>query len=247
MAIETLSFDAFGNGWNTFHSWKPDCMVGVNNNFYTFKNGSLWKHHENSNYGEFYNDSGVPTQYEAKVTLVFNDSPTEVKIFKVLSLDSSDTWDADITTDMTTGLVDRAYYKEKEGDYYAYIRRDPNAFDTLSVSTQGVGTVESYSSLVITFGFVISASLSIGDAVYIRETNGDTTLVGDIVSYTNKTITVDAAAEAPAAGDKIIVVKDSTAESNGLRGAYMKVELTNNDSTSVDLFDVSTEVIKSYQ
>lgn len=242
MATETISYSTYGNGWNSFHSWQPDCMVGMNNNFYTFKEGSLWKHHSNNSYGRFYD-----TYYDAYAEVVFNDNSDDVKTFKTISLDAGTTWKADITTDLTTGIVERSYYSQKEGEYFAYIRRDPNTIDTVNLSTQGIGVVLTYSSLVLTFGFVISASISVGDKLY-RVNAGSLELIGNVVSYTNKTITLDAAAVTPVDGvDIIAVVKDSTAESNGIRGSKMKVKLINDQKTSSSLFAVYTEVNKSYQ
>jgi hypothetical protein len=216
-------------------------MIGMNNNFYTFKEGSLWKHNTNNSYGTFYD-----TFYNASAEVVFNDNSDDVKTYKTIALDAGTTWKADITTDLTNGIVERAYYKQKEGDYFAYIRRDPNTVDTVNISTQGVGTLASYSTLVLTFNFVISASLTIGDSVY-KINGGSLELLGVIASHTNKTITLVSEVVAPSANDKIVVVKDSTAESNGIRGARMKVNLINDDTTSSNLFAVYTEVNKSYQ
>lgn len=243
MATETISFSTHGNGWNSFHSWNPDCMVGMNNNFYTFKNGSLWKHNTNSSYGTFYD-----TFYNSSAEVIFNDSSDDVKMFKTIALDSSTTWKADITTDLTNGIVERAYYKQKEGSYFSYIRRDPNTVDTVNISTQGIGTVLSYSALVLTFGFVITASISIGDKLY-RINGGSLELIGTVASHTNKTITISGApAVTPVDGvDVIAVVKDSTAESNGIRGSKMKVKLINDDASSASLFAVYTEINKSHQ
>ena len=71
-------------------------------------------------------------------------------------------------------------------------------------------------------------------------------LVGTVVSYTSTTITVGSAAVTPSNGDFVIIVKDSTAESYGTRGIYMEAKLTNNDTTEVEIFTISSEVIKSY-
>ena len=241
MAIETISFTEKGNGWNSFHSFIPEWMVNMNNSLYTFKNGDLYKHHTNETRNEYY---GV--KYDSTITTVFNQNPTTVKMFKTLSLESSSTWQADIETDSANGVVGHDYYKEKEGDYYAFIRRDPGTIDIHSLATQGVGNLVSYSGLTITFGFNISASIAENDKVYISDSqNSSLTLVGAIASHGGNAILLDSAAVTPVAGDFIVVVKSSTAESSGARGYYMQVKLTNSKTTEAEIFSVSSDAFES--
>jgi hypothetical protein len=244
MAQETISFDIEGEGWNSFHSWHPDMMVGINNNLYTFKNGSLWKHNNHSEYNNFYD-----VNYDSTIKFVFNDNALDNKVFKTLVLDSNDTWAADLETDLTNGVVDHDYYVKKEGSYYGYIRRDENVIENEHLSVQGVGTIVAWDggSNLMTFAFNINSSISNGDKVY-RTSGGTLELIGNVVSHTKKTITLNGAAVTPVANaDNIVFVKDSTAESNGIRGSKMIVELSNSSTSSVDLFSVDTEIYKSNQ
>ena len=41
---ETLTFDDGVKGWTSFYSYIPDFMIGMNNYFYSFKNGNLYRH-----------------------------------------------------------------------------------------------------------------------------------------------------------------------------------------------------------
>jgi hypothetical protein len=41
-------------------------------------------------------------------------------------------------------------------------------------------------------------------------------------------------------------MKDPEVESYGSRGYYMEVELTNNNTSKVEIFSVATEIFKSY-
>jgi hypothetical protein len=244
MALETVSFDINGQGWNSFHSWQPDMMIGMHNNFYTFKDGSLWKHNSSSFYNRFYD-----TYYPSTVKFVFNDNPLDNKVFKTLVLDSNDTWEADLQTDLTNGELAHEYYMKKEGSYYGYIRRDEDVVENEHLSVQGVGTIVAWDggTNTMSFAFNINSSLSNGDKIY-RVINNDLQLIGAVVSHTKKTITLDGAAVTPVANaDNIVFVKNSTAESNGIRGSKMIVELTNTSRSSVDLFSVDTEIYKSNQ
>ena len=239
MSIETISFTEKGNGWNSFHSFIPEWMVDMNNSLYTFSKGDIYKHHTNETRNNYY---GV--DYDSTITPIFNNDPTTVKMFKTLALEGTSTWRADIHTDLVSGVIEHDYYSKEEGDFYAFIRREDDTIDTHSLSTQGIGLLGSFSALTLAFGFKISSPIADGDKVYIA-TGSSLTLVGTIDSHTLTTIDVISAAVTPAPNDFIVVIKSSTAESNGSRGYYMEVKLTNSESTEVELFSVSSDVFKS--
>ena len=76
MANYTLSYSESAQGWPSFYSFIPDYMLGMNNYFYTFKGGNLYRHNVNETRNNFYG-----TQYNSKIQSVFNVSPLENKIF----------------------------------------------------------------------------------------------------------------------------------------------------------------------
>jgi hypothetical protein len=89
---QTLSFDEDCTGWTSRFSFKPDLSGSLRNNFYTFKNGNIWKHYADPvttlvNYCNFYN-----TQYDANVTLIFNPEVSMSKNFNTLNYEGSTGW-----------------------------------------------------------------------------------------------------------------------------------------------------------
>jgi hypothetical protein len=243
MAVETISYSVAAKGWTSFHSYKPDWMIGLNNSLYTWKYGQLYKHNTNSVRNNYYGD-----QYSSTITPIFNQDVNDNKVYKTLALWSNVAWKADITTDFTPGVVEPSYFNLKEGEYYAHIRRAVDTVDLKAMSTQGVG-VAAYNSLVFTFANPIPSSVMVNDTIYISADPGNVALqkVGTIASLTSTTITVSAAAVTPNAnGDFVVAVKDSTAESYGARGSYMEVKLTSDSTDSVELFTVSSDAMKSY-
>ena len=241
MSIETISFSNRADGWNSFHSFLPEMMIGMNSSLYTFKNGSLYKHNTNTNYNRYYG-----TDYDTTIKTVFNEDPGDDKMFKTLMLDATTTWQADLSTESTDGIIETDYYSKKEGQYYSYIRRDAATVDTTMMSTQGIGTLLEWDTptLTGTFGFNLSVPVAIGDNLYVS-TTGTLVLIGTVTAHTATTITVGTASVTPSAGDKIAFVKNSTAESYGARGSALVVELTNSETTSVEIFTVGTDVFKS--
>ena len=244
MAEYTISYSPTGDGWTSFHSYFPDAMVYMNNSFFTFKEGKLYRHYSNNTRGNYY---GV--QYEANITTVLNDSPTEAKMFKTIELNSNRAWLSNITTNLTTGIIDAAAYSLKEGDYYAYIKRVAGNTDLSLMSAQGVGEVTTVAgtspgSITLTFNFDIGSIVSVGDLLYRDNTGIE--LIGTITGLTSTTITVATTAITPVAGNFILYLKDAQAESYGSRGYYMDLKLTYSGTDEVELFSVSSEIFKSF-
>lgn len=247
---DTLSYDtgryATENGWPSRFSFLPDFMTGMNNDFFTFKNGDIWIHHSNNvprcNY------YGV--QYAPKVRTVFNEFVDDDKLFKTINLDSSAAWSTIITSDMSSGIIEDTWYTKKETEWYGYIRRtDTDVItgnDTLNLSTQGLGTVQSWAIDTLTFSFVLNNSkFAVGDIIY-KVSGSSLVEVGPIESYTATTIVIDTPLVVVVAGDMIVVGKNKIAESNGVRGYFTDIELTYNGIESVELFSVGAEMFKSF-
>ena len=136
MAAVTVTYSHKLNGWTSFFSYTPEWMIGMNTNFYSMSGGDLYRHRDNATRNNFY---GV--QYNSTIQTVFNDAPLDAKMFKTIGLEGDDPWTAAITTDFGTGAIDSTYFQLKEGDYYAYIRRDSGNIDIDLMSAQGIGTV----------------------------------------------------------------------------------------------------------
>lgn len=243
MANKTVTYSPSSQGWTSFWSYHPDWMIGMNSTFYTFNNGELYKHDSNQTRNNFYG-----SQYNSSVTSVFNQDVLAVKMYKTISIDSTAAWDTTITTDLNTGTISSTFYKEKEGNFYAYIRRaNDGSVDLKALSTQGVGSLLSYGARVFTFNFDLGTSISQGDTLYINR-NGVNEAQGIIASHTNRTITVASkiGTFTPILGDYIFIAKNAQAESYGARGYYMEVSLENSSSTLVEIFGVSSSTFKSY-
>ena len=257
MAKSTITYSPSNNGWTSFHSYFPDWMIGMNSIFYTFKNGNIYKHHNNVSRNQYY---GV--NYPSTVTAIFNNQPIDAKMFMTLELDSDDPWSAEVVTDLTTGFIDKDYFIKKEGAYYSNIRRYAASQDLSQTSAQGIGACSLVTGVLpgpitISFAQPISALLSLNDVAYIG-TGGGITEIGSIDAITNgvfpaaSTITINTAAVLPSVNtppadpDFIMFLKNSEVESYGSRGHYAEVKFTNDLITESELFAVSTEIFKSF-
>ena len=53
----TITYDEINKGWTSFHSYEPEWMDRLGNNFYSFKNGNIYLHDSNSTRTEFYGEA----------------------------------------------------------------------------------------------------------------------------------------------------------------------------------------------
>jgi len=104
---KTITYREDVKGWVSFKSFIPENGLSCANQYYTFDNGGLWKHHDNTaNRNTFYNAFSPSV-----VTAVLNDMPGSIKAFHTLNYEGSqsridsisssagvqdhyDTWDA---------------------------------------------------------------------------------------------------------------------------------------------------------
>lgn len=240
----TLTFSESAKGWQSFYSYKPEKMIGMNNKFYSFKNGRLYVHNsENVGRNFFYGE-----QYTSKITGVINENPYDVKTFKTFSLDSTAPWDCTFTTDLGSGYIDSEWFSLKEGDYFAHIRNTDNSLELRSA--QGIGTPTSIDSVsnitTLKFSFKIDSIISVGDKVYSND-GSNNTLAGTVTDVRLKTITIDTSSGAiPSVNDYIFYVKNNTAESYGATGYFLKYEIENNSTNFVEIFSIGSNLFKSY-
>ena len=93
--FNTLSFDEQVLGWPSFFTYEPDQAISIQSDFYTFKNGSLYKHYVDNfdaatglyNRNTFY---GVSSN--SSITFVFNPKVSMSKVFKTVNYEGSSGW-----------------------------------------------------------------------------------------------------------------------------------------------------------
>ena len=141
---KTVSFKEDVKGWVSFKSFAPENAISCANEYYTFKNGQLWKHHNesvdrNTFYGNFDNST---------INVVLNDAPGSVKSFHTLNyegsqskvnvnltdgeyynLQSKDGWHVErIKTNKQKGTIDE--FIEKEGKWFNHIKGESITHDS---------------------------------------------------------------------------------------------------------------------
>lgn len=260
----TLTYSEDSKGFPSFYSYNPDWMIGMNNYFYTFYNGNLYRHNVNEVRNNFY---GV--QYSSTLRSVFNDLPLENKIFKTLAFEGDSVWESNLMTDIQdSGYIDRAWLEKKEQTFYGFVRnlgeipalpseyplRSLNGIGRSSAVALGIGTSQVDFALNVSIGNIIS----IGDILYFAEgPNYDTPLLAGQVTQVNVNIrgginnividtTIPGTIAIVGQTPYFLFIKNSVAESHGVLGHYCVFDINNDSTTKIELFAVDSEVMKSF-
>ena len=244
MSNYTISYSETAQGWPSFYTYDPDWLIGMNNYFYSFRGGNLFRHDTGTKL-TFYNAAPQAATLQG----VFNTGVLESKLWKTISLESDEAWDVTLSTDLQTGNIEDGWFDKKEGIWYAFIRANNVTPNYLMRSVNGLAealTVDStnLAAVVITFATPIGSIISIGDTAYYGFTPS---LAGAVTATTATSITVDTTlGTPPVATDFILYVKDSVAESHGVLGRYCIFVVSNAEITDGNLFSVKSEYFKSF-
>jgi len=260
MIIDTLTFSNTSEGWSSRWTYRPEWMVGLNNTFYTFKNGNLYQHDTNTQRTVFYNE---PAYFE--ISTIINQSPTEIKMFKTLALDSTLALDVTGYTDLDQMEMDVSQFVNKEGEWYSYIRRPITDNNLQLISAQGVGVIDSITGFELTMDSQVS-NASTGDLIISATLDSNnniitTTQVGYVLDVIGNTISVSTNnpsppilptpgfINTPTSGNYVYILKDPVAESYGSRGYFLDLTLSRSGVEAQqdnELFAVSVSVFKSF-
>lgn len=239
----TLSYDEKVNGWVSFFSFYPEMMVNLNNDLFSFSDGQLYIHNqETGDRNSFYGEPSASTTVE----VLFNDSPSDIKTFKTIEIEGdTSAWDVTVATDLEEGHILKESFKTKEGRFYEYIKRnEDDILNFKALSIQGIGELEIFQSGQFQFTSVPN-NINVGDKLYVNSIPAPE-LVGTITAVGSNYIEVDTVLVSPAAGSFMFAGKSPVAESTGLKGYYASVTLTNTQTDPVELFAVNTEIVKSF-
>ena len=137
----TVTYREDVKGWVSFKSFVPENAVSCVNEYYTFLDGQLWKHHSEG--GGFNRNNFYNVYTESSFNPILNQSPEIVKSFNTLNYEGSKSrivpnliddqyynlaaktgWYVDsIFTNKETGIVEE--FIEKEGKWFNYIKGTP--------------------------------------------------------------------------------------------------------------------------
>ena len=227
---DTVSFSESVNGWTSRKSFIPESGISLNNAYYTFKNGHIYKHN-NQTRNTFYG-----TKTDSQVTLYLNGNPGNIKNFRTFNYQGDSGWVVqEIKTKQQTGNI--SSFINKENIYYNYIAGETQSakadLDLKSLNVQGLGTPSNINGNNATF-IKLNSALQVDDKIY---NNGDAN-VRTVQSISGDTVTLDGA---PTNAFNYFA-KDNRFNTSGLLGYYLEVTLKTLATTEKELYSVGSEV-----
>jgi len=163
---KTVTFKEDVKGWVSFKSFTPENAISCANEYYTFKDGNIWKHHDELvNRNTFYNQNLVPSSVE----VIFNEVPGSVKSFKTVNYEGSQ---AKVTSKDENGvtLVDGEYFNLSDVDGWHVIAKDGVQGGVVTNLERG-GITEFIKKEGKWFGYVIGDDVNINALGNISDTS----------------------------------------------------------------------------
>lgn len=276
MSNYTLTYSEGVEGWSSFYSYYPDWMIGMNNYFYTFKGGNLYRHNVNERRNTFYQpwwnqvDNVTPPNNSpnaftpTKLESVFNTSVLENKLFKTINLEGDAAWSAQLVTDLQfSGFIQENWFERKEASFFAFVRN--NSIGELALrSVNGIGnsiTVVNPGTTTTEINFSINPLISIGNIISIGDFvyfSSTVQFAGEVIAINvnlpngvnqiviNNAMVAPVSIPVPSDVQYFFYVKNSVAESHGVLGHYCTFTLQNLSNSKIELLAVKSEVMKSF-
>ena len=123
----TVSYNERAKGWVSFKSYVYESAVGVNNQYYTFKEGSMWQHHLNPVRNKFHGINPGVNEF-SYVSVIFNDAASSVKNFQTIKYEGSQSKIDKFSTVSFEGVdyTDKEFYNlsNKKGWFVEYAETD---------------------------------------------------------------------------------------------------------------------------
>ena len=218
----TLAFDEQVKGWSSFFSYRPNFMVSLRNDFFTFNEGSLYKHYSTTaNRGNFY---GVDNN--TSITFIFNPAVSLSKNFKTINYEGSNGWRIDSFISDATGP------DEYNGQYISFndtTNSVPSYMEGEYILNPATGEVVYPAQYGSVFGNT-NPPYNRNYAGFVRKENK---YVANLVSST------------PANQGEIIFGN----QVSGIKGYFATVTISTDNTTQVgsakELFAVSSEYVES--
>ena len=189
-------------GWPSFYGYNPEFMIGMNSDFFTFKNGNINIHNQKASLrATFYleentdGDTSITPFTTPYIETVFNEKPLETDVYKALRVSATvpvgGTLAATTTTDLHNGTVGSDQFEKKENSFYSYIRQPITDTQVDMRFAQGIGVCNANTvANSIQFDLTsINSMVGIGDRILTSGTLTDLDNDGNAVETPNQTPT----------------------------------------------------------
>jgi len=229
---KTLSFKESQKGFPTYYTYQPDFILYANNEMYAWKQGRMYKMNSTSEYNDFF---GV--QSPSKILFYANQEFSVEKIAKALGIESTHSWEVNISTKLTSRNIPKNSFSKIEDYWFSEIMGNTNS-NPLNSSKYGLGSYSIIQGVITVLN--VPDSLSVGDIIksstLLFPDNKVTDIQGNTIFLQNNITT---------ASSFLYYTKNANIDGAPIRGDIFEIELINDDNEDVELRAVNIEVTKS--
>jgi hypothetical protein len=249
----TVAYDVEDNVWNTKYSYRPEAIVSVDDQLYTFKAGTMYSHNSNTDRAKYYDD----VDSYAVVEVVGNANPSMVKSYESISLEGNSAWATTVTnTDQLASILEEDF-SERERNWYAYIPRDSSVNAGSSTITALTGTSDVFVLGAVATSGVSGATITfttpVGDLPFpiggsLFKVSGATLVALNLtVSSISglSQITASGTVVGVNDGDTIVVIANGAVEGDAIRDYFAKARLTSDATNEIELYAINLVFAKS--
>jgi hypothetical protein len=249
----TVAYDVEDNVWNTKYSYRPEAIVSVDDQLYTFKAGTMYSHNSNTDRAKYYDD----VDSYAVVEVVGNANPSMVKSYESISLEGNSAWATTVTnTDQLASILEEDF-SERERNWYAYIPRDSSVNAGSSTITALTGTSDVFVLGAVATSGVSGATITfttpVGDVPFpiggsLFKVSGATLVALNLtVSSISglSQITASGTVVGVNDGDTIVVIANGAVEGDAIRDYFAKARLTSDATNEIELYAINLVFAKS--
>ncbi len=227
-----LFIEGQNKGFPEYQTFEPDFMLAANNEFYSWKNGVMYKHNATENRNNFYGE-----QKESKLKFIVNHSFATGKIFNALGVYSTHPWLANLKTPSTARTVPKESFIIENEFWFSEIMGNTND-DIYNNSVFGLGSYP-VTLGVITANF-IPDGMCVGDKIISKDI---TFIANEIIGVSGNTITLQN--NVTHTSTFLMYAKNQNIDGANIRGNFMEVELISDETEKVEIRAVKTEAIKN--
>ena len=163
---KSVSFKENVKGWVSFKSFCPENGISCANEYYTFKNGRLWKHHDEIVDRNTFYDEGCSTFVPSKFTVILNELPESIKSFKTINYEGSQA--------KVNKTLDDDGFLEQDGEYFNLYEKEGWSVNTFITNLERGGITDFIEKEGKWFGHIIGEDVEISSTTGIVANNFDT-------------------------------------------------------------------------
>ena len=220
---DTIALEVGSNVWATRYSYMPEYSAHIDNIYFTFKNGVMWKHVDSAPRNTFYGVNGG-----SLIKVVSSNNNSMVKVYEAISVEGSHPWSFSAET-REQSTVTIATMDKREGMYYSSV-------PTASTSTSNITPLGKISAVQASTGgffidfyndiynlpFAIGSSITLVNVAVFNSTD---LIVANIVDRNRIFVTGTTLLQA---NNEIAAVSASQVDGDKIRGPYATFTFTSN-------------------